>query len=64
MKAMMKKLGMQVDQIEDVESIVIKTPSGNYIFDSAEVSVDDDAGIDDIPGTGDPRFERGIGSDS
>ncbi len=38
MKAMMKKLGMQVEQIEDVQSIVIKTPKGNYIFDSAEVS--------------------------
>jgi nascent polypeptide-associated complex subunit alpha len=37
MKAMMKKLGMQVEQIEDVQSIVIKTPKGNYIFDSAEV---------------------------
>ncbi|HSQ93735.1 MAG TPA: NAC domain-containing protein, partial [Methanoregula sp.] len=35
MKAMMKKLGMNVEQIEDVQSIVIKTPSGNYIFDAA-----------------------------
>ena len=34
----MKKLGMNVEQIEDVQSIVIKTPKGNYIFDSAEVS--------------------------
>jgi len=29
MKAMMKKLGMNVEQIEDVQSIVIRTPKGN-----------------------------------
>ena len=34
----MKKLGMNVEQIEDVQSIVIKTPKGNWVFDSAEVS--------------------------
>jgi nascent polypeptide-associated complex subunit alpha len=34
MKAMMKKLGMQVEQIEDVQSIVIKTPKGNWVFDA------------------------------
>ena len=33
----MKKLGMNVEQIEDVQSIVIKTPKCNYVFDSAEV---------------------------
>ena len=33
----MKKLGMNVEQIEDVQSIVIKTPKGNYVFDSADV---------------------------
>jgi len=30
----MKKLGMQVEQIEDVQSIVIKTPKGDWIFDA------------------------------
>ena len=32
MKAMMKKLGMSVEQIEDVKEIIIKTAKGNYIF--------------------------------
>ncbi len=57
MKAMMKKLGMQVDQIEDVESIVIKTPHGNYIFDSAEVSSMTMQGSTTYQITGQPRFE-------
>ncbi len=35
----MKKLGMSVEQIEDVQSIVIKTPKGDWVFDAgAEVT--------------------------
>jgi len=57
MKAMMKKLGMNVEQIEDVESIVIKTPKGNYIFDSAEVSAMTMQGTTTYQVVGDIRFE-------
>jgi nascent polypeptide-associated complex subunit alpha len=57
MKAMMKKLGMQVEQIEDVQSIVIKTPKGNYIFDSAEVSAMTMQGTTTYQIVGDIRFE-------
>jgi nascent polypeptide-associated complex subunit alpha len=57
MKAMMKKLGMQVEQIEDVQSIVIKTPRGNYIFDSAEVSAMTMQGTTTYQVIGDMRFE-------
>jgi nascent polypeptide-associated complex subunit alpha len=57
MKAMMKKLGMNVEPIEDVESIVIKTPKGNYIFDSAEVSAMTMQGSTTYQITGDIRFE-------
>jgi len=57
MKAMMKKLGMQVEQIEDVESIIIKTPKGNYIFDSAEVSAMTMQGTTTYQVAGDIRFE-------
>ncbi len=57
MKAMMKKLGMQVEQIEDVQSIVIKTPKGNYIFDSAEVSAMTMQGTTTYQVIGDIRFE-------
>ena len=57
MKAMMKKLGMNVEQIEDVQSIVIKTPKGNYIFDSAEVSAMTMQGTTTYQVVGDIRFE-------
>ena len=53
----MKKLGMNVEQIEDVESIVIKTPKGNYIFDSAEVSAMTMQGTTTYQVVGDIRFE-------
>jgi nascent polypeptide-associated complex subunit alpha len=56
MKAMMKKLGMQVEQIEDVQSIVIKTPKGNWIFDEAEVSSMTMQGSTTYQVTGTPRF--------
>ncbi len=58
MKAMMKKLGMQVEQIEDVISIVIKTPKGNYIFDGAEVSAMTMQGATTYQIVGEPRFEE------
>jgi nascent polypeptide-associated complex subunit alpha len=57
MKAMMKKLGMQVEQIEDVISIVIKTPKGNYIFDAAEVTAMTMQGATTYQIIGEPRFE-------
>ena len=54
----MKKLGMNVEQIEDVQSIVIKTPSGNYIFDAAEVQAMTMQGVTTYQITGTPRFEE------
>jgi len=32
MKQMMKQLGMDIAPIEDVEEIIVKTASGNYVF--------------------------------
>jgi nascent polypeptide-associated complex subunit alpha len=58
MKAMMKKLGMQVEQIEDVISIIIKTPKGNYIFDAAEVTAMTMQGATTYQIIGEPRFEE------
>ena len=58
MKAMMKKLGMQVEQIEDVQSIVITTPHGKYIFDSAEVTAMTMQGQTTYQVIGEPRFEE------
>ncbi len=53
----MKKLGMNVEQIEDVQSIVIKTPKGNWVFDSAEVTAMTMQGATTYQISGTPRFE-------
>lgn len=57
---MMKQLGMQVEQIEDVQKIVISTPKGSYIFDDAEVAAMTMQGITTYQITGQPRFEAAI----
>ena len=54
----MKKLGMNVEQIEDVQSIVIRTPKGNYIFDTADVQAMTMQGVTTYQITGTPRFEE------
>jgi nascent polypeptide-associated complex subunit alpha len=59
MKAMMKKLGMSVEQFEDVQQIVIKTGKGNYIFDTAEVTAMTMQGVTTYQIMGQPRFEEG-----
>jgi nascent polypeptide-associated complex subunit alpha len=56
MKQMMKQLGMKVDQIEDVQRIVIETPKGNYIFDTAEVTAMTMQGVTTYQIAGQPRF--------
>ncbi|NMB79676.1 MAG: nascent polypeptide-associated complex protein [Methanomicrobiales archaeon] len=59
MKAMMKKLGMSVEQIEEVESIVIKTPKGNWVFDAGtEVTAMTMQGQTTYQIAGTPRFEE------
>ncbi len=58
MKAMMKKMGMEVAPIENVSSIVITTPDGRFVFDEAEVVAMTMQGVTtyQISG-GEPRFE-------
>jgi nascent polypeptide-associated complex subunit alpha len=58
MKQMMKQLGMQVDQIEDVQKIVIYTPKGNWVFDAAEVTAMTMQGVTTYQIAGQPRFEE------
>ena len=56
----MKKLGMQVEQIEDVQSIVIKTPKGDWVFDAgAEVTAMTMQGQTTYQIAGTPRFVEG-----
>jgi len=37
MKAAMRKMGMKMDEIENVEKVVVYTPNGNYVFENAQV---------------------------
>jgi nascent polypeptide-associated complex subunit alpha len=60
MKQMMKQLGMQVEQIEDVQKIVIYTSKGNWVFDAAEVSAMTMQGVTTYQIAGTPRFEDAV----
>ncbi len=58
MKAMMKKMGMEVAPIENVVSVVITTPEGRYVFDEAEVVAMTMQGVTTYQVSGgEPRFE-------
>lgn len=54
----MKQLGMDIRPIDDVQEIVITTPSGRYVFDQAEVAVMKMQGVTTWQITGEPRFEE------
>ena len=57
MKQMMKQLGMDVTPIEDVEEIIVKTASGNYVFPAGtEISKMRMQGVVTYQISGDPEF--------
>lgn len=58
MKQMMKKLGMKMEEIADVERVVVYTKSGNYVFDNAEVVATVMQGMTTYQINGEPRFEE------
>lgn len=53
----MKKMGMKMEEIVDVEKVVVYTPSGNYVFEPAEVVGITMQGQTSYQLTGTPRFE-------
>ena len=55
MQQMMKRLGINVKEIDNVEKIIIRTDTKEYIFDSAEVTVMDSQGQKTYQITGRPR---------
>ena len=58
MKQMMKQMGMEMEEIEGVEKVVIYTPAGNYIFDDAQVVATTMQGVTTYQLTGEARFEE------
>jgi len=60
MKQMMKQMGMEMEEIEGVERVVIQTAGGDYIFDEPQVVATRMQGITTYQITGEPRFEEAI----
>lgn len=56
MKMMMKKMGMEVDELEDVEEIIIRTAEKDYIFDDASVTIMTTHGQKTYQVVGEPRI--------
>jgi nascent polypeptide-associated complex subunit alpha len=55
MKQMMKKMGMNIDEVSDVEEIIIKTATQDYIFKEAEVTIIDIQGQQTFQIVGSPE---------
>ncbi len=58
MKAAMKKMGMKMEEIEDVTKVVVYTPNGNYVFENAQVVGITMQGQTSYQLTGDVHFEE------
>jgi nascent polypeptide-associated complex subunit alpha len=52
---MMKKLGINVKEIENVQKVIIQTDKKEYIFDSAEVTIMDAQGQKTFQISGRPK---------
>ncbi|HJJ56151.1 MAG TPA: nascent polypeptide-associated complex protein [Methanocorpusculum sp.] len=57
MQMAMKKLGMEMDEIKDVQKVVVYTSAGNYIFEPAQVVGISMKGNTSYQLTGTQRFE-------
>ena len=58
MNQMMKKLGINVREIENVEKIIIQTDTKEYVFEEAEVTVMDAQGQKTYQITGKPKIYK------
>ena len=56
MKQMMRKYGMNIDEISDIEEIVIRTASQEYVFTEAEVTIIDIQGQKTFQIVGEPEI--------
>lgn len=58
MKQMMKKMGMEMETIDDARRVIIETPRGNYVFDAPEIAIMKMQGSSTYQITGEPAFEE------
>ena len=62
MSMMMKKLGIDVRDIEGVQEVVVRTATKDYVFDKASVSVMKAQGVETWQVSGKPRTVEKAGS--
>jgi len=55
MASMMKQMGIDVNEIEDVEEVIIRTPQKDIIFKDAQVTIMDARGMKTYQVTGTPQ---------
>ena len=58
MNQMMKRLGINVKEIENVKKVIIQTDKKEYIFDDAEVTIMDAQGQKTYQISGRPKILR------
>ncbi len=58
MSMMMKKLGINVEEIDNVQEIIIKTPSKDYVFTDASVSIMKASGTETWQISGTPTVQE------
>lgn len=56
MNQMMKQLGINVEEIENVQEVVIRTPTKDYVFSKADVSIMTTQGQKTYQVTGTPKI--------
>ena len=55
MKQMMKQMGISIDDINDVEQVIIRTPDKDIVFNDANVSIMNAQGVDTYQIVGTPE---------
>lgn len=58
MNQMMRRLGINVKNIDDVEKVIIQTKDKEYIFEGAEVTIMDAQGQKTYQITGNPQIKN------
>jgi nascent polypeptide-associated complex subunit alpha len=56
MNQMMKQLGINVEEIDNVQEVIIRTPKQDYVFDRADVSIMTAQGTKTYQVTGTPKI--------
>jgi len=55
MASMMKQMGIDINEIDDVEEVIIRTPQKDIIFKDAQVTIMDAKGMKTYQVTGTPQ---------